>query len=107
MAKTISSTELQKNTREIIDWTRTKGEAVVIETYGKPMAAILSYDEYQAYVVYKQTRPVESGKLASERTPTDLKGLLLQIGRECAALPLLDHRTAEEIIGYDSHGVPA
>lgn len=31
---------------------------------------------------------------------------LLEIGRRCAALPELDPRSAEEIIGYDEHGVP-
>lgn len=56
MSRTVSSTELQKKTREVIDWARTKGEPVVVETYGKPMAAILSYDEYQAYQQYKQAR---------------------------------------------------
>ena len=56
MAKVVTSTELQKKTREVIDWTRTKGESVVIETYGKPMAAMISYDEYQAYLRYKEAR---------------------------------------------------
>ena len=56
MSKVVSSTELQKNTREVIDWARIKGEAVVVETYGKPMAAILSYDEYEAYRQYKAAR---------------------------------------------------
>lgn len=56
MSKVVSSTELQKKTREVIDWARIKGEAVVVESYGKPMAAILSYDEYQAYLQYKQAR---------------------------------------------------
>jgi PHD/YefM family antitoxin component YafN of YafNO toxin-antitoxin module len=56
MSKTITSTELQKKTREMIDWTRMEGEAVVIETYGKPMAALVSYDEYQNYLQYKQAR---------------------------------------------------
>jgi PHD/YefM family antitoxin component YafN of YafNO toxin-antitoxin module len=56
MSKVVSSTELQKKAREVIDWARVKGEAVVIETYGKPMAAILSYDEYQAYLQYKLAR---------------------------------------------------
>jgi antitoxin VapB len=28
------------------------------------------------------------------------------IARRCAELPVLDTRTAEEIIGYDEHGVP-
>jgi prevent-host-death family protein len=54
MPRVITSTDLQKKTREMIDYTRTRGEPVVIETYGKPMAAILSYDEYQAYQQYKQ-----------------------------------------------------
>ena len=32
---------------------------------------------------------------------------LLKLGRECAALSVLDTRSAEEILGYDVHGVPA
>ena len=28
------------------------------------------------------------------------------IARRCAALPVLDARSADEIIGYDEHGVP-
>lgn len=28
------------------------------------------------------------------------------IGRECAALPVLDVRSPEEIVGYDEHGLP-
>jgi prevent-host-death family protein len=63
MMKTVTSTELQKNTREVIDWTRTRGEVVVIETYGKPMAALLSYDEFQAYVQYKQARAARFAQL--------------------------------------------
>jgi PHD/YefM family antitoxin component YafN of YafNO toxin-antitoxin module len=47
----------------MIDWTRTRGEPVVIETYGKPMAAILSYDEYQAYQQYKQARAARFARL--------------------------------------------
>lgn len=31
---------------------------------------------------------------------------LVRIGRECAALPVLDDRTAEHILGYDDQGFP-
>ena len=31
---------------------------------------------------------------------------LREIARECAALPVLDPRSPEEIIGYDEHGLP-
>lgn len=29
-----------------------------------------------------------------------------QIALHCAALPILDHRTADEILGYDESGLP-
>ncbi|MFN8469931.1 MAG: type II toxin-antitoxin system VapB family antitoxin [Caldilineaceae bacterium] len=32
---------------------------------------------------------------------------LVRIGKECAALPALDNRTADEILGYDDNGLPA
>jgi len=32
---------------------------------------------------------------------------LVRIGKECAALPVLDNRTADEILGYDENGLPA
>lgn len=31
---------------------------------------------------------------------------LMEIGKRCAALPRLDDRAPEEIIGYDEHGLP-
>ncbi len=31
---------------------------------------------------------------------------LLEIGRRCAALPVLDDRTPDEILGYDERGLP-
>jgi len=31
---------------------------------------------------------------------------IMDIGRHCASLPLLDARSADEIIGYDQHGLP-
>jgi len=35
-----------------------------------------------------------------------LAARLLEIGERCAALPDLDRRTPDEIIGYDEHGLP-
>ena len=43
---------------------------------------------------------------ARERAPKLRAEELLEIGRRCAALPELDARSADEIIGYDEHGVP-
>lgn len=44
----------------------------------------------------RQARP--GGSLAAE---------LLEIGRRDAALPDLDPRTPDEILGYDEHGLPS
>ena len=34
------------------------------------------------------------------------RGELLEIGRECAALPDFDLRSPDEILGYEEHGIP-
>ena len=31
----------------------------------------------------------------------------LAIGRHCATLPVLDERSDNEILGYDTHGIPS
>lgn len=36
----------------------------------------------------------------------DLADGLMKIGERCAALPVLDPRSPDEILGYDAHGIP-
>lgn len=45
-------------------------------------------------------------KIRRERA-RDLAQELLQIGKECAALPVLDDRTPEAILGYTEQGLPS
>lgn len=35
----------------------------------------------------------------------DLKSEILKIGKQCSSLPLLDNRTADEILGYEDDGL--
>ena len=42
----------------------------------------------------------------AEHDATALHERLMTIGRRCARRPLLDERTADEILGYDEHGLP-
>jgi antitoxin VapB len=44
----------------------------------------------------------EQGK----RAPLELKQAILLIGQRCAALPDLDTRSADAILGYDIKGLP-
>ncbi|OGT62389.1 MAG: antitoxin [Gammaproteobacteria bacterium RIFCSPHIGHO2_12_FULL_43_28] len=40
------------------------------------------------------------------RMPVEMKVSLLEIGHRCAALPNKDIRSPDEILGYDSKGLP-
>jgi len=47
-------------------------------------------------------------RLARLRRPRGprLSDELLKIGRRCADLEVLDNRSADDIVGYDDHGLP-
>jgi len=45
-------------------------------------------------------------RVRRERTNRRLTDELKEIAEHCASLPVLDGRRAEEIIGYDEHGLP-
>lgn len=42
---------------------------------------------------------------ADRPKPKDKRAMLLAIAKECAALPVLDDRPMDEILGYDDDGV--
>jgi antitoxin VapB len=45
-------------------------------------------------------------RLTGRRAASDLSREILRIGARCAALPDLDNKGAEEILGYDADGAP-
>jgi antitoxin VapB len=45
-------------------------------------------------------------RLKGRRRRRSLRDELREIGQRCAALPTLDTRTADEILGYDEKGLP-
>jgi antitoxin VapB len=45
-------------------------------------------------------------RLRAGRTRRSLADELDEIALRCAALPVLDERPEEEILGYDAHGLP-
>jgi antitoxin VapB len=42
----------------------------------------------------------------ARRKAPSLRRELAKIRARCSALPVLDRRTADEIVGYDEHGLP-
>ncbi|MBO0612917.1 hypothetical protein [Thiothrix fructosivorans] len=49
----------------------------------------------------------EKTETAQATSQTALKERLLTIAKRCAALPLLDRHTPDEILGYDQFGMPS
>jgi antitoxin VapB len=45
-------------------------------------------------------------RLRGRKTTTDTTREILKISQRCSALPDLDARTPEEILGYNQHGIP-
>jgi antitoxin VapB len=46
-------------------------------------------------------------KLKARKRAATLALDIMEIGRRCAALPVIDPRSAEEILGYDKDGLPS
>jgi hypothetical protein len=46
----ISATQLRTKTRDILELARFRGEHFIVETFGKPMVAIVGIDEYWDFV---------------------------------------------------------
>ncbi len=53
-------------------------------------------------------RELERARVIAQVTPkAGLAERLMAIGREVAAMPVLDDRTPDEILGYDENGLPS
>jgi antitoxin VapB len=66
--------------------------------------ARLSGESLTAAVVVALRERLE--RLENRTSVRSLADELDAIARRCAALPVVDARSADEIIGYDEHGVP-
>lgn len=69
---------------------------------------LMSYTgETLTQVVLNALRERLKQEKARQQASPSLKEELLEIGRACAALPLLDERSPETILGYNEIGVPS
>ena len=78
MALKINHPEIEQLMRELVDYTGETTTQMLLNTLRERLAR----------------------EKARRRRPLSLQDELLRIGRECAALPVLDSRTPEEILGY-------
>jgi len=66
--------------------------------------AALTGDSFTGAVVHALRERLDH--LERQRRDILLADQLDEIARRCAALPILDARSADEIIGYDETGIP-
>ena len=60
----ISSTLLRTKTRDILEQAKFRGECSIVETFGKPMVAIVGVDEY--WNLLDQARAAERSQVSEE-----------------------------------------
>lgn len=75
-----------------------------IDALARELREYTGESETQAIIIALQERIAREQAKRLRRQP--LKDDILRIGRECAALPVLDNRPAAEILGYDQLGLP-
>ena len=60
----ISSTLLRTNTRDILEQAKFRGEHFIVETFGKPMVAIVGVEEYWSLI--EQVRAGSHSEITEE-----------------------------------------
>jgi len=67
MSQIVSSSALKRHLGAWLDWTGRNGEELVIETYGRPVAVLVAYEEYADYLAYRRARAGEAATGESRR----------------------------------------
>lgn len=95
--KHVDATDIRRRFVDLAEEVRT-GERFIVNRNGRPLVAIVSVED--------AARLENGGPVGRLAKPIDLDAIE-RIIRETAALPTLDTRSAEEIVGYDRDGLPS
>jgi PHD/YefM family antitoxin component YafN of YafNO toxin-antitoxin module len=70
----INTTELRLKTRDLMERVKFNGERFIVGTFGRPMAVILSVDEYRAMLLEcQQIREITGQRPRSQTKPKQIK----------------------------------
>ena len=58
MSKNIGATELRQRLTDVLLTVRESGEAYIVETFGRPQAALVNMDEYALFQRFRSEREV-------------------------------------------------
>jgi len=93
--KHVDATEVRRNFVDVADRVRLKGERLIVDRNGRPLVAIVSVED---------AARLDALPPAMMSPPLDRAAIDRLISR-AAALPMIDPRRAEEILGYGNDGL--
>jgi prevent-host-death family protein len=82
MPRTVSSSEAQNNFGAMVQWAKDNVEGVIVERRGKPEAALISYEEYQAMLQLKEDERKRKAFEALEKLRQEVQRLNPDISAE-------------------------
>lgn len=85
MTVTIQSSDLRRRVREVLDRVRSEGKPVVVRTYGDPQAAIIPYEDFEAYQAWRAERQKRAAWLAELRAIAEQVSARAALSEEEAA----------------------
>jgi prevent-host-death family protein len=94
--KRVDATDVRRKFAEVADRVRLTGERVIVQRNGRALVAIVTIEDAER---------LEDDRRGSARSAPD-RASLDRLLRRAAAVPILDARPADELLGYDSDGLP-
>jgi antitoxin VapB len=77
-----------------------------VELAAKELSRLMDKPITEAVLIGLQRELQKQRSLSIKALYSDKFARLMQISKECAALPTLDQLTEDEILGYDEFGIP-
>lgn len=111
---TCSLSEFQSSARTHLKRLKESGRPEMLTVDGKPELVVQALESYQRLLdVVKRAEAVQGVRRGLEEAMArgidhdrQLADELDEIALHCARLPVRDLRPADEILGYDEHGLP-
>lgn len=92
----IDATDVRRNFAEVADSVRHTGERLIVQRNGRPLVAIVPVED---------ARSLEAAG-PSKHPPKMDRAAIERLVARTSARPLLNGRSADEILGYDEDGLP-
>ena len=78
-----------------------------VELAAKELSRLMAKPITEVVLIGLQRELQRQRSLSIKRLHSNKFDRIMQIGKECASLPTVEHLTEDEILGYDEFGIPS